>query len=44
MAKPNKQTLYALVGETKTHTLTTVDSDGTAQAIDQGYIPKPEVV
>ena len=30
MAKPGKQTLYALVGETKTHTLTTVDSDGTA--------------
>ena len=30
MAKPGKQTLYALVGETNTHTLTTVDSDGTA--------------
>jgi hypothetical protein len=38
MAKPNKQTLYALAGETNTHTVTTVDSDGTAQAIQQGYI------
>lgn len=30
MAKAGKATLYAYVGETKTHTVTTVDSDGTA--------------